>query len=397
MVQPQQVVIIGAGIGGLSCAALLLRRGHDVRVLEQAPALAEVGAGIQFSANSTRVLRTLGVLPALEAVSVTPIEYRFRLHSSGELLQTIALGRVHAERHGAPYCLAHRADVHGILYAAVRELRADVVSLDARAVSVSEDDSGAVVQCANGAQYRADLVIGADGIHSMLRKRNLGDTPAHFTENVAWRCMVPASRLPPGFKDPVVEVWAGPRRHVVIYPIRGGTWINFVGIVEDPGWRNESWTLKSSWQELYAEFADWHPGVRDIVAAVDKDQCYRWAMLDRPPAQGWSTGRTTLLGDAAHPTLPLLAQGANMAIEDGEILARALAGADSVRDALQLYQQHRYRRTARVQTESAANVTLFHNDSDDELRRMFAARKMDRERASWLYNYDPLTADLHQP
>jgi salicylate hydroxylase len=394
MAEPQKIVIIGAGIGGLSCAALLLRQGYEVTVLEQAPALAEVGAGIQFSANSTRVLRELGVLAAVEAVSVTPIEYRFRLHSSGELLQTIPLGRVHAERHGAPYCLAHRADVHNILHDAVRRLRSDVVSLDAKVTAVNEDDQGVTVLCANGAQYRADFVIGADGIHSMLRKRNLGDTPAHFTENVAWRCMVPAARLPPGFKDPVVEVWAGPKRHVVIYPIRGGEWINFVGIVEDPGWKNESWTVKSRWEELYGEFAAWHPGVRDIVAAVDKDQCYRWAMLDRPPAQGWSTARTTLLGDAAHPTLPLLAQGANMAIEDGAILVRALAQADSLPEALQLYQRNRYQRTARVQTESAVNVSLFHNDNDDELRRMFAARKMDRERSSWLYNYDPLTVPL---
>ena len=394
MAIPRKAIIIGAGIGGLSCAALLLRRGYEVRVLEQAPALAEVGAGIQFSANSTRVLRSLGVLAAVEAVSVTPIEYRFRLHSTGELLQTIPLGAVHAERHGAPYYLAHRADVHNILYDAVRSLQANVVSLDARVVAVLEDDRGVTVRCANGAEHSADLVIGADGIHSMLRQRNLGDTPARFTGNVAWRCMLPAARLPPGFKDPVVEVWAGPKRHVVIYPIRGGEWINFVGIVEDSGWRNESWTVKSSWQDLHAEFAAWHPGVRDVVAAVEQDQCYRWALLDRPPARGWSTARTTLLGDAAHPTLPLLAQGANMAIEDGEILCRALGQADSLAVALQLYQRNRFERTARVQSESAANVSLFHNDSDDELRRMFAARKMDRERSSWLYNYDPLTVAL---
>ncbi len=394
MVQPQKIVIVGAGIGGLSSAALLLQRGHDVRVLEQAPSLSEVGAGIQFSANSTRVLRQLGVLRSLQSVSVTPIEYRFLLHSTGELLQTIPLGQQHAERHGAPYCLVHRADAHEVLHDAVAALSPGALVLDSRVVEVQDDEQGAVVRCASGKEYMADLVIGADGIHSILRKRNLGDTPAHFTGNVAWRCMVPAVRLPPGFKEPVVEVWAGPKRHVVIYPIRGGEWVNFVGIVEDPGWRNDSWTVKSSWADLHSEFADWHPGVRDVVAAVDHDQCYRWAMLDRAPAQGWSTARTTLLGDAAHPTLPLLAQGANMAIEDGEILARALEQVDSLRDALQLYQRNRYARTARVQTESAANVALFHNDCDDELRRMFAARRMATERSSWLYNYDPLSVEL---
>lgn len=392
--QSLDIVVVGAGIGGLSAALLLLRQGHRVTVLEQAPALAEVGAGIQFSANSTRVLRELGLLPAIEALSVTPIEYRFRLHGNGELLQTIPLGQVHAERFGAPYCLAHRADIHDALYGAVNALRTDVVSLNMRVATVEEDGRKAHVRCVDGREFAADLVIGADGIHSVLRKRNLGDTPAHFTENVAWRCMVPASRLPPGFKDPVVEIWAGPKRHVVIYPIRGGQWINFVGIVEDAGWRDESWTVKSRWEDLRDEFAAWHPGVRDIVGVVDKDQCYRWAMLDRAPAQGWSTARTTLLGDAAHPTLPLLAQGANMAIEDAAILSRALAQESSLATALQLYERNRYERTARVQTESAANVSLFHNDNDDELRRQFAARKMDRERSSWLYNYDPLTVPL---
>lgn len=389
-----RIVIVGAGIGGLAAALLLLRRGHRVTVLEQAPVLAEVGAGIQFSANSTCVFRELGLLPAIEALSVTPIEYRFRLHRCGELLQTIPLGHLHAERFGAPYCLLHRADVHEVLHGAVQVLGADAVSLNTRVAAIDEHAQGATVRCVDGRQFDGDLVIGADGIHSVLRKRVLGDVPARFTANVAWRCMVPASRLPPGFKDPVVEIWAGPKRHVVIYPIRGGQWINFVGIVEDAGWRNESWTVKSHWEELRDEFADWHPGVRDVIAAVDKDQCYRWAMFDRAPVQGWSTDRTTLLGDAAHPTLPLLAQGANMAIEDAVILSRALEMESSLAAALQRYQRNRYERTARVQTESAANVSLFHNDSDDELRRQFAARKMDRERSSWLYNYNPLTVTL---
>jgi salicylate hydroxylase len=392
--RPLDIVVIGGGIGGLSCAAQLLREGHQVRVLEQAPQLSEVGAGIQFSANSTRVLRELGVLPAYQALAVEPIEYRFRLHGSGELLQTIPLGSVHAQRHGAPYFLMHRADAQQILERAVADLRSDAIVLGARVQEVAEDASGVTVRCTDDRSFRADLVIGADGIHSMLRTRNLGALRARFTENVAWRCMVPASRLPAGFKDPVVEIWAGPRRHVVIYPLRGGEWINFVGIVEDAGWREESWTVKSRWEDLHAEFAAWHPGVSEVVAAVDRDQCFRWAMLDRPPAQGWSTARTTLLGDAAHPTLPLLAQGANMAIEDGAILVRCLALCERLQDALQMYQRNRYERTERVQTESAANVALFHNDSDEALRQMFARRKMDRERSSWLYNYDPLTVAL---
>jgi salicylate hydroxylase len=365
-----------------------------VRVFEQAPQLAEIGAGIQFSANANKVLAHLGVLPAIAVQAVTPLEYQFRLHSTGEVLQRIPLGATHAERHGAPYFLCHRADVHRALLKRVQQWDADCVVLDARVVSVQEQIDTVEFTCANGQRHRVQLLLGADGIHSMVRQRTIGALPVRFMANVAWRCMVPASRLPPGFKSPVVEVWVGPKRHVVMYPLRGGELINFVGIVEDEHWQQESWTVKSSFDELWAEFSAWHPQVRDVVAAVDKDQCYRWAMLDRDPVQGWSTARTTLLGDAAHPTLPLLAQGANMAVEDGEILARAIEISRELPEALQLYQRNRYERTARIQRESAGNLRLFHNDDDDVLRRNVGNRPMDRERAAWLYSYDPLTVPL---
>ena len=388
-------MIVGAGIGGLSCAAALLQRGHRVRVYEQAPQLAEIGAGIQLAANSTRVLKHIGVLDELASFAIAPLEYRFRLHSTGEVAQRIPLGRQHEERHGSPYYFAHRADLHRILSARVQDLAPGCIALNSRAVAYDEDTNAACVRFANGESASAELIIGADGLHSPLRQRNVGALPARFTGNVAWRAIVPSAGLPTALHDKVVSVWVGPARHVVIYPLREGQWTNFVGIVEDESWREESFTVKSRWEELEALFVRWHPEVRAVIDAMDHGQCYRSALLDREPVTGWSTARTTLLGDAAHPTLPFMGQGANMAIEDGVVLERALAATATVAEALQCYQRNRYGRTARVQTESAGHQALYHQDSDDALRTALSQRSMDKERAQWLYNYDPLTVALH--
>jgi salicylate hydroxylase len=191
-----------------------------------------------------------------------------------------------------------------------------------------------------------------------------------------------------------MSVFMGPQGHAVCYYLRSGTLLNFVGCVETDEVSDESWTLKLPWEAFKAQFKGWHPAIQAIIDAADKDQCYRWSLFNRPPTRNWSTGRVTLLGDAAHPTLPYLAQGAVMAIEDGAVLTRALAMTDTIPEALQLYQRNRIDRTARIVLQSSANRELFHLPSVAEIRARFARRNEGEERNRWLYSYNPMTVEL---
>ena len=207
---------------------------------------------------------------------------------------------------------------------------------------------------------RGDMLIGADGLKSVVRRQIFGDAPATYTGDVAWRVIVPIERLPKDFLEPVMTVFMGPGGHAVCYYVRGGALINFVGIVETDKPSEESWTVKLPWEELKADYRGWHPIIQTVIDAADRDQCFQWSLHNRPPIYNWSTTRVTLLGDSAHPTLPYLAQGAVMAIEDGAVLARALGMRDDIADALQLYQRNRVDRTAKIVTQSSENRRLFH-------------------------------------
>jgi salicylate hydroxylase len=390
----RDIIIIGAGIGGLTAAAVLLQRGHRVRVYEQAPALGEIGAGIQISANASRVLHALGLGEALARTAVTPTAQHFRLYRSGDLVQEIPLGEAHERSHGAKYYHLHRADLHAVLAARVRELDPDAVALQTAAERFTETRDSVTVKFANGTTASGEVLIGADGIKSTIRAQILGPTKAEFTGYVSWRAVVPSSRLPPDYMERVSTNWMGPNAHVIVYYLRRGELLNFVGLVEDNTWLEESWTVKAPWSRLKADFAPWHPKVQLLIDAMDKDNCYRWAMYNRPPVTGWSTDRATLLGDAAHPTLPFMAQGAAMAIEDGAIIARVLEQESSTSAALDLYQRSRYERTARVQIGSNEMGKLFHLRTEEDLRRGFAGRDLAKERNAWLFSYDPWTAPL---
>jgi salicylate hydroxylase len=391
---PPTIMIAGAGLGGLTAAAVLLQAGYRVRVYEQAASLGEIGAGIQISANASRVLHALGLEPRLTASAVTPAAFHYRLYSSGELLHEIPLGESHERQYGAKYYHLHRADLHAVLAAKVRELDPEAIVLEAAAQRFVETRDSVTLHFAGGGSASGDVLVGADGIKSAIRAQVLGAAHATFTGYVSWRALVPAARLPADFMERVCTNWVGPAAHVIVYYLRRGELVNFVGLVEDESWRDESWTVKAPWERLKADFAPWHPKVQTLIDAMDKDQCYRWAMYDRAPASGWSTGRVTLLGDAAHPTLPFMAQGAAMAIEDGMILARALRAASPIAAALDLYQRSRYERTARVQLGSSELGKLYHLRTERELRAAFTQRDLARERGEWLYSYDPLTAPL---
>jgi salicylate hydroxylase len=390
-----KIMIAGAGLGGLAAASCLMKAGHDVEVHEQAPQLEEVGAGIQISANAMHVLRDLGLEQSITKVGVRPGAYVFRLHDTGEVVQRFSLSEEHERSHGAPYTQLHRADFHEILAAKAREFKSDVVRLNHRVAGFSETADGVELKFADGSSARGDLLIGADGLKSVVRRQIAGEVPASYTGDAAWRVTVPATRLPPDFLEPVMSVFMGPGGHAVCYYVRGGALLNFVGIVETDEVSDESWTVKMRWEKLKAEYRGWHPAIQTIIEAADRDQCYRWSLHNRPPIRNWSTARTTLLGDAAHPTLPYLAQGAVMAIEDGAVLTRALEMAGTIPDALQLYQRNRVDRTARIVNQSSENRRLFHLGSADEIRAAFARRDEGADRNKWLYSYNPLTVELN--
>jgi len=389
-----RVLIAGAGIGGLTAAACLMKAGHHVEIYEQAPALAEIGAGIQISANAMHVLRHLGLEAAIATVGVRPGAYEFRLHDTGELIQRFSLSDEHERLHGAPYTQLHRADLHDVLVAGARALDPEVVRLDRRVVGFTESAQGVVLHFADGGSAQGDMLIGADGLKSMVRRQLVGDGQATYAGDVAWRIVVPTDSLPPNLFPQVMSLFMGPGTQVVCYYLRAGQLLNFVGVVETDDITEESWTVKVPWQTLSDYFKDWHPSVRTVIEAADRDECYRWSLFARPPIPNWSSARVTLLGDAAHPTLPYLAQGAVMSIEDGAVLTRALAMSDSIPAALALYQRNRIDRTARIVNQSTANRELFHLRSKAEIRARFSSRDEGVDRNAWLYSYNPLTVPL---
>ena len=389
-----KVLIAGAGLGGLTAAACLLKRGFRVHIFEQAAKLGEVGAGVQQSANAVKVLYDLGLRDALDRVGVKPNEYEFRRFDTGELLHRIPFAQAHERNHGAPYYHLHRADFHQILLDKVRSLDANCITLNTRVTGFSENPGGVTFKLSDGSTAAGDVGLGADGIKSAVRAQIVGETRAEYTGYVAWRVTVPREKLPRDFMDLVGTVWCGPKNHCVVYWLRRGELLNFVGCPEDPSWDEESWTQRRPWEELKAAYSGWHPKIQTLIDAAERDQCYRWSLFDRKPIRNWSTERVTLLGDAAHPTLPFIAQGACMAIEDGAVLARALEGAASVPEALDLYQLARVERCARVVTESAEHGTLYHIKDASQMKKAFADRNIARERAQWLFNYDPLRVPL---
>lgn len=389
-----KILVAGAGLGGLSAAGCLLKAGYDVELYEQAPVLGEVGAGIQLSANPMHVMRHLGIGDEVSAMSVRPQAYVFRLYDTGEIISQFALSDEHERLHKAPYNQIHRADLHDLLVRTVRKLKPDLIHLNKRVTGFTETASHVELHFADGTSATGDLLVGADGVKSAIRDQISGAVPATYTGDSAWRITVPREKLPENFMDPVMSVWMGPDKHAVSYWIRRGEILNFVGAVETPVASEESWTAKFPWEDLKADFEGWNDRIQLILDLVNKDECYRWALYTRPVIETWSTDRATILGDAAHATLPYLAQGAAMAVEDGAVLTRALQLSPDIASALKLYERNRADRTARVVNTSKANGGVFHQRSVADIRKSFESRDEGGDRNAWLYSYNPLTVEL---
>lgn len=387
------ILIAGGGIGGLTAALALLQRGIDVTVFEQAPELKELGAGIQIAANGSRVLIELGLEERLRSVVCEAAAKQVRLWNSGQSWKLFDLGADSVARFGAPYWMVHRGDLHGVLLEAVRELKQDAVVVDARATGFSQDEHGVTLTLADGRTARGDGLVGADGVHSQMRSQMFASPKARFTGLMAWRGLAQMDRLSPELQRPVGTNWIGPGGHVITYPIRGNDLLNFVGLVENAEWTSESWTEAGTKAECKADFEGWHPLIHEVIDSLDTP--FRWALVQRDPLPVWTQGRVTLLGDACHPTLPFLAQGAIMAIEDGLILARCVQAApgDPGR-AFKAYEALRTDRTAAIVLGSEANLHRFHNQAlADPVKAIqyvegeWQPEKV-RMRYDWLFEYD---------
>jgi salicylate hydroxylase len=392
------VAIIGGGIGGLAAALSLLRAGFDVHVYEQAKALGEVGAGINIGPNASRILHRFGLADRLAEVGVKPTTFDQRRWDDGRFLLRAPLGAMIEERFGAPYYTFHRADLHGALAGA---LPAGRVHLGHRFTRLVDHGERIEAFFDNGRAVFAHALIGADGIHSIVRHALLGPEQPRFTGCVAYRGLVPADRLTRLGLEKTTQIWMGPDRHFVHYFVSAGRLVNFVAVTEEDSWLRESWVDRGEIADALAAFAGWHVQVRSIIAAAD--ETYKWALFDRAPLPRWSAGRVTLLGDACHPMLPFMGQGAAQAIEDGATLAACLGKLDDVPAALRLYERLRLPRASRLQAMSETNKLRFHlpdgpaqQQRDANMAR--GATDWSLAAIAWLYEHDAAAAaDAEEP
>lgn len=387
----RQIVIAGGGIGGLAAALACSRAGWAVQVLEQAPVFSEVGAGIQLGPNATRILHSWGLQAALQHCAAFPSRLQARSADTGRELGVLPLGERTRLRYGAPHACVHRADIHHLLLDAVRTHASVQLHGGARLESFATKPYGVEVLTQDGDILQGEVLVGADGVWSRVRQQLLQDAPAQFAGHLAYRAMVEQQTLPLALRSQQVTVWMGERLHVVAYPVRQGQWLNVVAIIEGPAPAAlQDWDHSANAQDLRAALVHTCQPLQDLVAAIKHWRL--WPLCARQPMQGaheQAQGRVALLGDAAHPMRPYMAQGAGMAIEDAACLERVLSGPDgAMEQRLHTYAAQRWQRNAQVQARSIRNGRIFHARGPvrwgrDWAMRMLGERLMD---VPWLYN-----------
>jgi len=376
--RPLSIAIVGAGMGGLACAATLRQIGIDVQVYEQATRFSRIGAGIQMMPNSMKVLRGIGIEPRLRAFSFAPYSHLNRVGDTGEITRELPMPEA---LYNAPYLCMHRGDLHDALLSTIP---ADSIHTAKKLVGLDQANGRVTLTFADGSRTTADAVIGADGVHSTVRDLIIGrDDPVH-KGRIAYRAVFPSALMNGRDIGRSRTKWWGTDRHIVIYyTTRAQSEVYFVTSVPETfeSLTHESWSAKGDVHQLQAAYEGFHEDVRAVLAACP--DCHKWAILEREPLPRWSDGRVALLGDACHPITPYMAQGAATSIEDAAVLARCVQATDGddIEGAFERYEAHRKPRTTVIQAISSANTWMREGSGD----------------TSWLYGYDAWSAPLNRP
>lgn len=387
--QEQPFIVVGGGIGGCAAALMLARQGRQVLLLEQADEFKEIGAGIQLGPNAFRVFDILGITDAIEQTVVYPDHLVMMDGMTGEMVTSMKMGQPFLNRFGKPYGVIYRADLHLTLVEACRAQAGITMHTQCRVVDYQDDGDSVSLNTEDGRRFEGCALIGCDGLWSRVRGQLVGDGAPRVSGHIAYRAVLPIAQVPESLRRNDMVLWAGAKNHLVQYPLRRGELYNLVAVFHSDKYV-EGWDAKADREELFQRFADNCEPVRHMLSLIDTWRM--WVLCDREPIKEWSKGRVTLLGDAAHPMLQYMAQGAAMAMEDAVCLAREIAAGGSVQEALLRYQEHRYLRTGRVQLTARMYGEAYHAAGvTRELRNKMLAGRTDAqgyESLSWLYDYN---------
>lgn len=392
-----KIAIVGGGIGGLTAALALSQNSHDVTVFERSAGIREIGAGVQISPNAGRLLHSLGLGAAYSEISVNPHRVVLRRWEDDSIIRATDLDESFISQHQVPLANVARNELVEIIGNAVAARANVTLKFSTHVVAVEPGESSSVVLFSDGSSQTFDIVIGADGIHSVVRPCVGGVDKPRFSGSAAYRALVPRSAV----EDLPIDVTnrMGPDRHVVSYFIgRNRSHLNLVCISPEDSWESESWTEQGTIEDLYSRFEGWSFDFLSLLGRVE-EPVFRWALYDREPLEQWGIGTTTLLGDACHPMLPFMAQGSCQAIEDAVVLARCLSDVSTsdAASALRRYEDARQGRTAQVQTSSLMNRDLFHMVDGQEQRdrdMIFSISPPGMSILDWVYEYDALAVAI---